>query len=177
MNLVSRISAGTYFKGEIISPNDLRIDGKFDGHIVSEGKVVIGESAEVNASIVCVNADVWGKTKGSFTVKDIMSIKSDCSVEGELKVRRLIVELGASFNGTCKMITEQEYDKVAAEMLKDSTSHRYNRLPLLPSGPGGFSRSWSCMTYPTANVVIFSGIQKLFQGDAGDVRYCRRQKA
>lgn len=22
-------------------------------------------------------------------------------------------------------------------------SHRYNRLPLLPSGPGGFSRSWS----------------------------------
>ncbi len=24
------------------------------------------------------------------------------------------------------------------------TSHRYNRLPLLPSGPGGFSRSWSC---------------------------------
>src|SRR5690606_5213893 len=23
-------------------------------------------------------------------------------------------------------------------------SHRYDRLPLLPSGPGGFSRSWSC---------------------------------
>ena len=116
VNLVSRISAGTYFKGEIVSPNDLRIDGKFDGSIISEGKVVIGESAEVNARIVCVNADVWGKTKGSFTVKDIMAIKSDCTVEGELRVRRLIVELGASFNGTCKMISEQEYDKAAAEM-------------------------------------------------------------
>ncbi len=116
VNLVSRISSGTYFKGEIISPNDLRIDGKFDGSIISEGKVVVGEGAEVNAKIVCVNADVWGKTKGSFTVKDIMAIKSDCSVEGELKVRKLIVELGAAFNGTCKMITEQEYDKIAAEM-------------------------------------------------------------
>ena len=116
VNLVSRISSGTYFKGEIISPNDLRIDGKFDGSIISEGKVVVGEGAEVNARIVCVNADVWGKTKGSFTVKDIMAIKSDCSVEGELKVRKLIVELGAAFNGTCKMITEQEYDKIAAEM-------------------------------------------------------------
>ena len=111
VNLVSRISSGTYFKGEIVSPNDLRIDGKFDGSIISEGKVVVGEGAEVNAKIVCVNADVWGKTKGSFTVKDIMAIKSDCSVEGELKVRKLIVELGASFNGTCKMITEEEYDK------------------------------------------------------------------
>ena len=158
VNLVSRISTGTYVKGEIVSPNDLRIDGRFEGTIISEGKVVIGESAEVNARIVCVNADVWGKTKGSFTVKDIMAIKSDCSVEGELRVRRLIVELGASFNGTCKMISEQEYEKAAAEMnnVKDHTSHRYNRLPLLPSGPGGFSRSWSCMTYPTANVVIFS---------------------
>ena len=116
VNLVSRISSGTYFKGEIISPNDLRIDVKFDGSIISEGKVVVGEGAEVNAKIVCVNADVWGKTKGSFTVKDIMAIKSDCSVEGELKVRKLIVELGAAFNGTCKMITEQEYDKIAAEM-------------------------------------------------------------
>ena len=120
VNLVSRISSGTYFKGEIVSPNDLRIDGKFDGSIISEGKVVVGDGAEVNAKIVCVNADVWGKTKGSFTVKDIMAIKSDCSVEGELKVRKLIVELGASFNGTCKMITEQEYDKAAAEMSKDS---------------------------------------------------------
>jgi len=27
-------------------------------------------------------------------------------------------------------------------------SHRYDRLPLLPSGPGGFSRSWSYKTYP-----------------------------
>ena len=25
-------------------------------------------------------------------------------------------------------------------------SHRYNRLPLLPSDPGGFSRSWSYKT-------------------------------
>ena len=116
VNLVSRISAGTWFKGEIISPNDLRIDGKFEGSIFSEGKVVIGESAEIDARIVCANADVWGKTKGSFTVKDIMAIKSDCSVEGELKVRKLIVELGASFNGSCKMISEQEYEKVAAEI-------------------------------------------------------------
>lgn len=124
VNLVSRISAGTYIKGEIISPNDLRIDGKFEGTIVSDGKVVIGESAEVDARIVCVNADVWGKTKGSFTVKDIMAIKSDCSVEGELRVRKLIVELGASFNGSCKMITEQEYDKEASEMTKDKQPAR-----------------------------------------------------
>ena len=143
VNLVSRISAGTYIKGEIISPNDLRIDGKFEGTIVSDGKVVIGESAEVDARIVCVNADVWGKTKGSFTVKDIMAIKSDCSVEGELRVRKLIVELGASFNGSCKMITEQEYDKEASEMTKDKRSPSFSQTPSPPFfQPAAFSSSW-----------------------------------
>ena len=28
------------------------------------------------------------------------------------------------------------------------TSRRYNRLPLLPSSPGGFARSWPYRTYP-----------------------------
>lgn len=115
VNLVSRISEGAYFKGEIVSPNDLRIDGKFDGSIYSAGKVVIGETAEINADVVCVTADVWGKAKGSFTVKDILSIKTGCAVEGDLKIRRLVVELDSSFDGTCKMITEEDYDKIASQ--------------------------------------------------------------
>ena len=112
VNLVSRISEGTTFRGEITSSNDLRIDGKFEGSICSEGKVVIGETAEVDADITCTNVDVWGKAKGCFVVKDILSIKSGCSIEGDLKIRRLAIELDSSFNGTCKMITEQEYDAV-----------------------------------------------------------------
>ncbi len=34
-------------------------------------------------------------------------------------------------------------------------SHRYNRIPLLNSLPGGFCRSWSYKTYPTAKVLLF----------------------
>ena len=35
-------------------------------------------------------------------------------------------------------------------------SHRYNRIPLLNSLPGGFYRSWSYKTYPSAKVTLFS---------------------
>ena len=34
-------------------------------------------------------------------------------------------------------------------------SHRYNRIPLLNSLPGGFYRSWSYKTYPSAKVTLF----------------------
>ncbi len=31
-------------------------------------------------------------------------------------------------------------------------SHRYDHIPLLPSDPGGFCRSWSHRTYPATKV-------------------------
>ncbi len=111
VNSVSRISAGTFFKGEVSSPYDLRIDGCFDGRLYSKGRVVIGETARVSGEVMCENVDLWGSAKGDMYVKDTLSLKSGCAVEGGINVRKLIVELGASFNGTCKMITEEEYDK------------------------------------------------------------------
>jgi cytoskeletal protein CcmA (bactofilin family) len=42
-----------------------------------------------------------------------LSLKDGCVVSGNLHVRRLSVELGATFNGNCKTITEAEFDKLA----------------------------------------------------------------
>ncbi len=41
VNSVSRISSGTFFKGEITSLSDIRIDGDFEGMLYSKGRVVI----------------------------------------------------------------------------------------------------------------------------------------
>lgn len=118
INSVSRISAGTSITGEMYSSSDVRIDGRFDGRIFSKGRIVIGETAEVTGDIICSNVDMWGKVKGNLYVKDTLSLKSGSSVDGSLNIRRFIVEIGASFNGTCKMITAEEFDKVAVQDLK-----------------------------------------------------------
>ena len=116
VNEVSRISAGTVVKGEISSPGDIRIDGSFDGKIYSKGRVVVGEKAVVKGDVICQNVDFWGTMAGNFYVKDTLSLKAGCKVDGDLHVRRLQVELDARFNGGCKMITEAEYDKLASEL-------------------------------------------------------------
>ena len=112
-NAISRISAGTIIKGEILSPCDIRIDGTFEGKIQSKGRVVVGESAHIKGDIVCDIIDLWGKVEGNVFVKDTLNLKDGCSVNGNLNVRKLSVELGATFNGNCKMITEADFDKVA----------------------------------------------------------------
>ena len=112
-NAISRISAGTIIKGEILSPCDIRIDGTFEGKIQSKGRVVIGESAHIKGDIVCDNIDLWGKVEGNVFVKDTLNLKDGCTVLGNLNVRKLSVELGATFNGNCKMISESDFDRVA----------------------------------------------------------------
>ena len=112
VNNVSRISAGTVIKGEIVSPNDIRIDGLFEGKVISKSRVVIGESANVKGDIICENVDLWGKVEGNLYVKDTLALKEGSNVNGNLHIRRLLVELGATFNGTCKTITEAEFDKL-----------------------------------------------------------------
>lgn len=112
VNEVSRISAGTLVKGEIQAPGDVRIDGSFDGKLISKGRVVVGEKATLTGDVICQNMDFCGTMKGNFFVKDTLNLKAGCSVEGDLHIKRLQVELGARFNGNCHMLEEAEFEKL-----------------------------------------------------------------
>ena len=115
VNSISRISAGTVIKGEIISPSDIRIDGTFEGKVQSKGRVVIGETAVISGDIVCSDVD----------------LKEGCVVNGNLHVRKLSVELGATFNGNCKTITEAEFDRLAGvqPVVKPVQQHAQHQQP------------------------------------------------
>ena len=107
VNTITRISQGTSFKGEIQSAYDIRIDGVFEGDIVAEGKVVLGETARVNGTISCIDLDLWGTAEGEFTVKGILSLHDKCRMTGNVHTRKLYVELGSTFNGNCAMMEEK----------------------------------------------------------------------
>ena len=116
VNEVSRVSSGTIIRGDIYSPNDIRIVGSFEGRIISKCKVVVGENAVITGDIVCENADFWGKMHGNFYVKDTLSLKSSSVIEGDLKCRRLEIEMDARFDGNCQTINEEEFNTLAASM-------------------------------------------------------------
>ncbi len=113
VNEVSRISTGTVIKGEISSPNDIRIDGSFEGKIHSKGRVVVGEKAVISGDIICDNVDFWGRMTGSLFVRDTLTLKEGCTVAGDLHIKRLVVELGARFDGNCRMLADGEFEKLA----------------------------------------------------------------
>ena len=117
VNDVSHISAGTAIKGEMTSLTDIRVDGKIQGKLFSKGKVVVGEEAVIAGTMACNNVDFWGNIEGDIYVKDTFSLKSTASVNGNIHVRRFEVEMGAQINGTCKMITEEDYDAFVKDVI------------------------------------------------------------
>ena len=112
---MSRISVGSTIKGEIQSPYDIRIDGTFEGKVISQSKVYVGDNAVIKGDIICNNAEFAGKIDGNFFVKDTLALKSKCVVNGDLHIKRLQVELDAKFNGNCKMISEEDFAKYTGE--------------------------------------------------------------
>ena len=103
INTISRISQGAFFKGVLTSPSDFRLDGTYEGDITCEGKVVVGAEASFKGNITCVDLDFWGKADGDFQVKGTLSLHSGCSIKGNIRARKLYVELGSVFNGQCSM--------------------------------------------------------------------------
>ena len=116
-NNVSHISSGTVIKGEVSSIADIRVDGAVMGKVYSQGRVVVGEDAAITGTLACDNVDFWGKIEGDIYVKDTFSLKGTATVNGNIHVRRLQVDMGAQINGTCNMITEEDYDTFIKDVI------------------------------------------------------------
>src|ERR1700721_1386052 len=85
----SLIGAGTTMKGDITSNGDLRIDGSLVGNIHCSAKVVIGANGVVQGDINGQQADIMGKVTGSIKVKELLQLKSNCQVNGNLHSAKL----------------------------------------------------------------------------------------
>lgn len=97
------IGNGTIIKGEIESNGDIRIDGRVEGVLRSNGKIVLGEKGSVEGEMYCKQADLSGRVLGKITVEELTSLKSKSSIEGELTTKQLFIEIGAIFTGKCDM--------------------------------------------------------------------------
>jgi len=93
------LSADVEIKGSIKFQNDLIVDGKVEGEILSPGILTVGENAEVRGEIKTKSVTVHGKVQGNITVEERCELKGRAQLIGDLKAARLVIEEGATFVG------------------------------------------------------------------------------
>ncbi len=117
------IAAGVSIKGTISFQKLIRIDGEFEGELLSSGKLIIGPTGSVKANLNLEEAFISGKLTGDINVKKRLVLRGRAEVRGDITSPLLSVDEGVSIVGILNVV--QEAAKESSEE-EDPYSHPEN---------------------------------------------------
>ncbi len=101
--IVAFIGQGVEFKGSINYQGSVRIDGRLDGELHTEGTLLVGQEAVITAKISAGSVISKGKITGDIEAKEKILLLSSANMDGSLNTPQLSIEEGVIFNGTIEM--------------------------------------------------------------------------
>jgi cytoskeletal protein CcmA (bactofilin family) len=108
------------FQGNMTFKGMARLDGKFDGEILSENELVVGESAIVNAEIKVGTVIINGQLNGNVSATVKAEIHSTGRLHGNIATPVLVIEEGGILDGMCKMAKREEIAPNKVTPIKES---------------------------------------------------------
>jgi len=97
------VGKGVEFKGTISYSGTVRIDGYLDGEIHTDGMLLVGEEAIIQAKITAGTIVSRGKITGEVIAKECIKLRSPAVMNGSVKTPVLSMEDGVLFNGALEM--------------------------------------------------------------------------
>jgi cytoskeletal protein CcmA (bactofilin family) len=101
---VAWVGKSVIFRGDLISSEDMTIDGRIEGTIeVRDHHLTIGPNATIEADVVAKQVTIFGKVTGSVTGQEKIEIRIGASVDADVTCGGLAIQEGAHFCGKVAM--------------------------------------------------------------------------
>jgi len=97
------LGPGDSLEGKLTYGGSINVQGRAEGELHIAGNVDIAPGATVKASIEGANVTVRGEVEGPLTARDKLTLGKSGRVNGDITVKRLQIEDGASLNGHVRM--------------------------------------------------------------------------
>ncbi len=108
------VGKGVEVKGTLQTSGDIQINGSLAGKLITDGDVVVGEHAFVDADINADNVYVSGEVVGDIHAMDKIEILETGRVTGNVTSSALAIESGGILKGSSTMHeTEEEKPEIA----------------------------------------------------------------
>jgi cytoskeletal protein CcmA (bactofilin family) len=99
------VGGGTVVTGEANFKAMMRVDGTLSGRVSSSsGTLIVGANGKVDANIEVAVAVIHGTINGDIIATQRLELGRAAKVNGNIQTPSLIIEQGAVFEGTCKML-------------------------------------------------------------------------
>ena len=76
------------FKGELKAQEDIKIEGRIEGSIHHQQRVIVGTKGEVVATVNAQSIDVVGKIQGDMVAKKSVKVSQSAVVRGQREHHR-----------------------------------------------------------------------------------------
>lgn len=93
------LGEGVSFRGELSFERLLRIDGTFEGELLSQGKVIVGPKGKVKANLNLREAIIEGTVEGNITVQEKLLLRGDAFIKGDIRAKSICVDEGVRILG------------------------------------------------------------------------------
>lgn len=100
------IAPGVSIKGTMSFQKLIRIDGNFEGELLSSGKLIVGPTGTVKAHINLEEAFISGKVIGDITVKKRLVLRGRAEVKGDITAPLISVDEGVCITGILNVTQE-----------------------------------------------------------------------
>ena len=100
---VNSIGKGSLLEGSINAPGDIRIDGVLKGKLIAKGRLVLGPQGSIEGEVECGSAVISGELKANIQSSELLVLKEQAKLYGDIKTEKLSIEPGAMFSGKCIM--------------------------------------------------------------------------
>ncbi len=99
------VGGGTVVTGEANFKAMMRVDGHLSGRVSSSsGTLIVGANGKVDANIEVAVAVIHGTINGDIIATQRLELGRAAKVNGNIQTPSLIIEQGALFEGSCKMV-------------------------------------------------------------------------
>jgi cytoskeletal protein CcmA (bactofilin family) len=114
------VGNGTALTGEASFKGMLRVDGHLSGKVNSEGgTLIVGNNGQVDADIEVAIATIHGTVNGDIVASQRLELGRAAKVTGNIQTPSLVIEQGAVFEGSCRMVQL----KTAMEKQREDREH------------------------------------------------------
>ncbi|MBI4482500.1 MAG: polymer-forming cytoskeletal protein [Acidobacteria bacterium] len=97
----------TEVHGELRFTGAVRLDGRFQGNVTSQGTLIIGETGNVQADVRAQTIVVSGRIEGKAQAEQKIEILKTGKIYGDVATPRLVIQEGGILEGNCTMLSEE----------------------------------------------------------------------
>ena len=116
-DIIAFVGEEVTFKGTIRYQGTVRVDGRLEGEIYTDGNLIIGQKAVITAKIEAGTVTCQGRITGEILAKNRVKLLSPAVFDGSITSPLLSMDEGVIFNGSCNMSKKGERKGLGSKLV------------------------------------------------------------